>query len=138
HVASTVYSVTSYQMLRREALECERYNRLHPLAEKRIPYVRQVLGETSGPIIAASDYLRAVPEQIAPFLDGRLLVLGTDGFGRSDTRKALRRFFEIDAEHVTVAALHALAERRDIERSVVQQAIQAFGINADGPAPWTT
>jgi pyruvate dehydrogenase E1 component len=137
HVASTVYSVTSYQMLRREALECERYNRLHPQAEKRVSYVRQVLGNVPGPIIAASDYVRAVPELIAPFLEGRLLALGTDGFGRSDTRKALRRFFEIDAEHVTVAALYCLAERGEIDRSLVQQAVESLGVSPDAPPPWT-
>jgi pyruvate dehydrogenase E1 component len=124
-------------MLRREALECERYNRLHPQAEKRVSYVRQVLGNVPGPIIAASDYVRAVPELIAPFLEGRLLALGTDGFGRSDTRKALRRFFEIDAEHVTVAALYCLAERGEIDRSLVQQAVESLGVSPDAPPPWT-
>jgi pyruvate dehydrogenase E1 component len=95
------------------------------------------LGNTKGPIIASSDYMRAVPEQIANYVDGRLLALGTDGFGRSETRQSLRRFFEIDAESVAVAALYALAERGELERKVVAQAIRDLGINPEAPAPWT-
>jgi pyruvate dehydrogenase E1 component len=136
-VGSTVHSATSYQELRRDCLECERWNRLHPDQKPRMSYVQQVLGKTKGPIIASSDYMRAVPEQIAPYVDGRLLALGTDGFGRSETRSALRRFFEIDAEHIAVASLYALAQRGEIERSVVQKAIVDLGIKADNPAPWT-
>jgi pyruvate dehydrogenase E1 component len=136
-IASTVYSATSYQMLRRDALECERHNRLHPAGEKKQPYVSQVLGKTKGPIIATSDYMRAVPEQVASYLDGRLVALGTDGFGRSETRKALRRFFEVDAEHVALAALSALADRGEIDRAVVEKAVKELGANADAPPPWT-
>jgi pyruvate dehydrogenase E1 component len=136
-VASTVYSATSYQMLRRDAMECERHNRLHPEAPAKVPHVRQVLGQTAGPVIATSDYMRALPEQVAPYLDNRMLALGTDGFGRSDTRKALRRFFEIDAENVAVAALFALAERKELDRSAVANAIKELGINPNTPAPWT-
>jgi pyruvate dehydrogenase E1 component len=140
-VASSVYSVTSYQMLRRDAMECERYNRLHPDGEGRQAYVRKVLGDTRGPVIATSDYMRAVPEQVAPYLQdakgGRLLALGTDGFGRSETRKALRRFFEIDAEHVALAALSALAGRGELDRAAVRKAVADLGLNPDAPAPWT-
>jgi pyruvate dehydrogenase E1 component len=137
-VASTVYSATSYQELRRDAIECERVNRLHPEKPKRVPYVEQVLGtDASIPVIASSDYMRALPEQIAPFLNCRMLALGTDGFGRSDTRASLRRFFEVDAEHVTVAALHALAERGALDRGVVSQAIKDLGVDPERPAPWT-
>ena len=139
-VASTVYSVTSYQMLRRDAMECERYNRLHPAGEGRLPYVRKVLGNTRGPVVATSDYMRSLPDLIGPYLHdakgGRLLALGTDGFGRSETRKALRRFFEVDAEHVVVAALYALAERGELDRGVVTKAIGELGVNPDGPPPW--
>ena len=110
-VGSTVFSATSYQELRRDAIECERWNRLHPDQPKRMPYVAKVLGETKGPIIASSDYMRALPEQIASYVGGRLTALGTDGFGRSDTRKALRRFFEVDAESVVVSALYAWRTR---------------------------
>ena len=136
-IASTVYSATSYQMLRRDALDCERHNRLHPESTAKAPYVKQVLGKTRGPIVATSDYMRAVPDQVAPFLDNRLLSLGTDGFGRSETRKALRRFFEVDAENVAVAALYALAERGDLDRGVVTKAVKELGLNPDAPAPWT-
>jgi pyruvate dehydrogenase E1 component len=140
-VASTVYSVTSYPQLRRDALECERHNRLHPDGEGKLPFIQKVLGNTRGPIVATSDYLRSLPEMIAPFLTdkfgGRLLALGTDGFGRSETRKALRRFFEIDAEHTAVAALYALAERGELDRAVVKKAITELGLNPDAPHPWT-
>jgi pyruvate dehydrogenase E1 component len=96
-----------------------------------------VLGDTKGPIVASSDYMRTLPEQIAPYVGERLVALGTDGFGRSDTRKALRRFFEVDAESVVVAALHALAERGEFERSAVAKAVKDLGIDANRPAPWT-
>jgi len=138
NVASTVYSATSYQELRRDAIEAERLNRLHPDRPRHVPYVEQVLGtDVSTAVIASSDYLRAMPEQIASFLPGRLLALGTDGFGRSETRQNLRRFFEVDAEHVTVAALRALADRGQIDRSVVTQAIKDLGVDPERPAPWT-
>jgi len=137
NVASTVYSATSYQQLRRDALECERSNRLHPDQKKKVPYVEQVLGSTKGPIIASSDYMRALPEQVAPYLNQRLVALGTDGFGRSDTRKALRRFFEVDAESVVAAALYALAEHGELDRTAVKKAIVDLGLNADKPPPWT-
>ena len=136
-VASTVYSVTSYQMLRRDAIECERHNRLHPGEEGKLPYVQKILGNTKGPVVATSDYMRALAEQVGPYLDGRLLALGTDGFGRSETRKNLRRFFEVDAENVTVAALYALSERGELDRAVVAKAIQDLGIDPTRPAPWT-
>jgi pyruvate dehydrogenase E1 component len=137
-VASTVFSATSYQELRRDAIECERVNRLHPERPKQVPYVQQVLGtDANVPVIASSDYMRALSEQVAPYLNNRLLALGTDGFGRSETRANLRRFFEVDAEHVAVATLHALAERGQLDRGVVKQAIQDLGIDPERPAPWT-
>lgn len=136
-IGSTVYSATSYQMLRRDALECERFNRLHPEVPARLPYVRKVLAQTPGPVIATSDYMRTLAEQIAPYLDGRLLALGTDGFGRSETRKALRRFFEVDAEHVAAAALYSLAQRGEMDRAAVAKAIKELGINPEAPPPWT-
>jgi pyruvate dehydrogenase E1 component len=137
-IASTVYSATSYQELRRDAIECERLNRLHPDRPRQVPYLEQVLGtDASVPAIASSDYMRAVPEQIAHFLPGRLLALGTDGFGRSETRSNLRRFFEVDAEHVSGAALFALADRGKLDRAIVSQAIKDLGIDTERPAPWT-
>ena len=136
-VASTVYSVTSYQMLRTDAIRCERHNRLNGGAKKQQPYVQKVLGGTRGPVIATSDYLRAVPDLLAPYLGGRLTALGTEGFGRSDTRKALRRFFEMDAEHVSAAALYALAESGKLDRAVAATADKELGIDTERPAPWT-
>jgi pyruvate dehydrogenase E1 component len=136
-VASTVYSATSYQALRRDLLEADRWNRLHPDQPRKTTYVEQVLGNEKVPVIASSDYMRALPEQILPVLGERLLALGTDGFGRSDTRKALRRFFEIDAESVAVAALYKLAEFGRLDRAVVKDAIGKFGLDAEKAAPWT-
>jgi pyruvate dehydrogenase E1 component len=136
-IASTVYSATSYQALRKDAIECERFNRLHPDAPKKTPYVAQVLGGTKGPIVATSDYMRALPESVAPYLNGRLLALGTDGFGRSETRKALRRFFEVDAESVAVSALYALFQSGQLDPGTVKKAVAEFGLNPDAPHPWT-
>jgi pyruvate dehydrogenase E1 component len=138
NVASTVFSATSYQELRRDAIECERVNRLHPEQSRKVPFVEQVLGaDTKVPVIASSDYMRTLPEQVSPYLNGRMLALGTDGFGRSETRANLRRFFEIDAEHVTLAALCALTERSGLDRAVVSQAIKDLGIDPNRPLPWT-
>ena len=119
------------------AIECERWNRLHPQEPARKSYVDQMLGTTKGPIVASSDYVRAVPELIGPYTQGRLLALGTEGFGRSDTRKALRRFFEVDAESVAVAAIFALAQREELDRAVAEQAIKDLGLDPERPAPWT-
>jgi pyruvate dehydrogenase E1 component len=140
-VASNVYSVTSYQMLRKDALEVERRNRLRPDEQPKKSYVQQVLGDTKGPIVASSDYLRVLPDTLSPFLKDakgtRLLALGTEGFGRSETRKNLRRFFEVDAEHVVIAALTSLADRGEIDRKLVKQAITDLGVDPNRPAPWT-
>ena len=137
NISSTVYSATSYQELRRDCIDCERWNRLHPTQPARKSHVDTVLGDTKGPIIASSDYMRALPEQIANYVNGRLLALGTDGFGRSETRANLRRFFEIDAESIVVAALFSLAQRGELDRDIVQRAIRELGLNPDAAAPWT-
>ena len=89
------------------------------------------------PVVAATDYVRAYPQLIASYVGARFVTLGTDGFGRSDTRNALRRFFEVDRQHVVVAALHALAEAGTVPRATVAEAIRRYGIDADTPAPWT-
>ena len=136
-VASTVYSATSYQELRRDCIEVERHNRLHPDQPKKKSYLDSVLGATPGPVIASSDYMRTLHEQISPYLNGRMLALGTDGFGRSETRQNLRRFFEVDAEHVAYAALYALSERGELDKKVLTQAIKDLGIDAERPHPWT-
>jgi pyruvate dehydrogenase E1 component len=135
-VTSDVWSVTSFTELRRDGLETERWNRLHPNAEQRAAYVESAFAGRSGPFIAATDYMRSFADQIRPFVSGRYVVLGTDGFGRSDYRSKLREFFEVDRHHVTVAALKALADDGVVETRIVQDAIERYGINADLDAPW--
>ena len=130
-VESGVWSVTSYTELRRDGMEVERHNRLHPTAEPRRSFVEESLGGESGPVVAATDYIRALPDSIRPWVDAPFTVLGTDGFGRSDYRKALRRFFEVDRHHVAVAALHALGRDED-----AKAAIEKYGIDPETEAPW--
>jgi len=137
-VATDVWSVTSYNELRREALAVERWNRLHPASEVKIPYVAQVLNGTNGPIIAATDYMKAVPDQLSPWLCGRLNTLGTDGFGRSENREHLRNFFEISAEAIVEATLAALARTGAIPAERAQAALAELGINPDKPDPART
>jgi pyruvate dehydrogenase E1 component len=130
-VAADVWSVTSYTELRRDGMEVERWNRLHPTEEPRLSYVERMLADRNGPVVAASDYIRALPDGIRPWVNRPYTVLGTDGFGRSDYRRALRRFFEVDREHVTVAALNAIGRRED-----AAAAISKYGLEADAVAPW--
>ncbi|MEZ4501267.1 MAG: pyruvate dehydrogenase (acetyl-transferring), homodimeric type [Dehalococcoidia bacterium] len=134
-VAAEVWSVTSYNELRREALEVERWNRLHPTETARTPFVTQRLGGGAPAVVAASDYVKALPESIAQWVPGRFATLGTDGFGRSATRAELRDFFEVDAKHIALAALHALAEEEALAPSVVQQAIEDLEIDPEKPSP---
>jgi pyruvate dehydrogenase E1 component len=135
-VNADVWSATSYRELRRDALETERWNMLHPEQTPRRSYVQQLLGnEPNGVFLAASDFMRQVPEMISRWVPGGLFVLGTDGFGRSETRPALRRHFEVDAECITVAALWQLAQRGAVKPALVQQAIQKFGINPEKVSP---
>ena len=137
-VAVELWSATSYKALREEALAVERWNRLHPTEAPRTPYVTQVLEDAQGPIVAVTDFMKLVPDQIARFIpDGpyRLSVLGTDGYGRSDTRAALRRHFETDAAHVVVTVLHALETDGSVTAEMVAKTIAAYGIDADAPDP---
>jgi pyruvate dehydrogenase E1 component len=137
-VAADVWSATSFNLLYRDGMDCERWNTRHPEAEPRVPYVTQCLGETAGPIIAATDYVRAIPEQVRAYLPGkRYLTLGTDGFGRSDTRQALRRFFEVDRWNIVIATLKALADEGSVPVAKVSEAIAKYGIDADKPNPMT-
>ncbi len=135
HVSSDVWSVTSYKQLRTDAHAARRWNRLHPNSDIRKSYLEEVLEGVEGPFIATSDYVTLVPDQVRPWIPGDYVVLGTDGFGRSEGRKDLRRFFEVDAENITIATLDALAGRCRIKKSVVQQAIQDLGVNPDKPNP---
>jgi pyruvate dehydrogenase E1 component len=136
-VAAELWSATSYKKLREEALHVERANRLHPSREPQVPLVTQLLGESQGPITAVSDYMKLVPDQIARFVpDGRPFhVLGTDGMGRSDTREALRRFFEIDTGSVVATVLTGLAEAGEVDASVVDDAIRRYDIDPDAADP---
>jgi pyruvate dehydrogenase E1 component len=134
-IQADVWSVTSYNELRREALTAERWNRLHPAQPPRRPYVQQVLDGAAGPIIAATDYMKAVPDQVAPWLAGRLVSLGTDGFGRSDNRQYLRRHFEVNAESIAAAALSSLARRGEIEPERARSALSDLGIDPEAGDP---
>jgi pyruvate dehydrogenase E1 component len=134
-VASDVWSVTSYTQLRRDAQECHRWNMLHPEEEPRKSYLETVFHGVEGPCIAASDYVRALAEQIAPWSPGGLFALGTDGMGRSDARKALRRHFEVDAQFIALAALWKLSQCCHFKRSDVAKAIGELGIDPDKASP---
>jgi pyruvate dehydrogenase E1 component len=136
-VASTVWSAPSLSELRREALLAERWNRLHPAEEPRRPYLTSCLAEGGGPIVAATDYLRTVADQIRAWVPGRYLVLGTDGFGRSDRRESLRSFFEVDRHHIVVAALEGLAADGVLPRERWAEALQRYALDPEKPAPWT-
>ena len=136
-VAVDVWSATSYKLLRDDALSVERWNRLHPTDAPRVPYVTETLAEAEGPIVAVSDFLKAVPDQIARFVPTPLVSLGTDGYGFSDTRVALRRHFETDAAHVTVAVLEALARQGDLKAERVAEAIRRYDIDTERPDPRT-
>ncbi len=137
-VAAEVWSATSYKLLREDALEAERWNRLHPTEPPRTPYVTEQLGGVEGPIVAVTDYMKAVPDQIARFVPHPFLPLGTDGFGYSDTRAALRRHFEVDAAHVVVAALDGLAIQGKVGGDLVEKAIRLYGLDPDAPDPRLT
>ncbi len=128
-IPADVYSITSFSELRREALECDRFNLLHPAEPARTPYVHTLLGQRDGPIVAATDYVRNVPDQIRPWLPQPYVTLGTDGFGRSDARAELRRFFEVDRNFIALAALKALADADRIDRKTVVAAVQTLGID---------
>jgi pyruvate dehydrogenase E1 component len=136
-VDAAVWSVTSYTELHRDGIECERWSRLHPASDARHSFVTQALAGSSGPVVAASDYVRAVPELIRAFVPRRYVTLGTDGFGRSDTRGALQAFFEVDATSIVIATLKGLADDNVIEGSRVAEALRKYGRHVDVGAPWT-
>ena len=136
-VAADVWSVTSYSELRREGIDCDRWNRRNPTATGRTPYVGTCLEGIDGPFIAASDYMRIVPDQIRQWVPRRFVVLGTDGFGRSDSRAALREFFEVNSSNIVLAALKALADDDKLDRETVQSAVVALELDPDKPNPVT-
>ncbi|MAE95888.1 MAG: pyruvate dehydrogenase (acetyl-transferring), homodimeric type, partial [Deltaproteobacteria bacterium] len=135
-IPAEVWSVTSWGELRREGLEAEHWNALHPGDPQRTPIVAQCLEGSDAPVIAATDYMRAVPDQIRSFVPARYRTLGTDGFGRSDTRERLRYFFEVNRHFVAIAALKALSDEGHLPPATVQGAIEKFGIAPSKPVPW--
>jgi pyruvate dehydrogenase E1 component len=138
NVDADVWSVTSYKNLYRNGNDCERWNMLHPAEPQRVPYVTECFQNTPGVIVAASDYMKVLPESIAKWLPRALLALGTDGFGRSENRIALRDFFEVDAKHIVLATLTALARETQIKPEDLQKAIKDLGINPEKPNPATS
>jgi pyruvate dehydrogenase E1 component len=134
-VAADVWSATSFQQLRADALRAERHNRLHPEEEAWVPYVVRQLADAPGPVIAATDYVKAVPDMVARWIDRPYVVLGTDGFGRSDTRDALRTYFEVSPEHIAYAALAGLAQGGEVSTDELTQARAALGIDPDRGDP---
>jgi pyruvate dehydrogenase E1 component len=134
-VSADVWSATSYKLLRSDAVRCQRWNMLHPTQPPKKSYVEEILAKEHGAFVAVSDNIRTVADQIAPWVPGGLFTLGTDGFGRSDTRARLRRFFGVDAESTVIGTLYALAEKNLIDRKVVAQAIKDLGVDAEKVQP---
>ncbi len=134
-IDSEIWSVTSFNELRRDGLEVERYNLLNPTKEKKITYLEQCLGKTEGPILAASDYMRMNTDQIRPYISKSFYSLGTDGYGRSDTRKNLRKFFEVDKEHIVTYGLSILASEQLIASKYAEEAIKKYNIDKNKPMP---
>jgi len=137
-VAADVWSVTSYKQLYRDGNDCERWNMLHPGETPRVPYVSQKLKDAPGVLVAASDYMKVLPESIAQWMPRPLVALGTDGFGRSESRVALRDFFEVDAKHIVLATLTALSRDKQIKPDVLQKALKELGINPEKANPANT
>ena len=136
-VSSDVWSVTSFSELRRDGIDCDRWNMLHPAEQPRQSCVAQSLAGQAGPCIAATDYMRIVADQIRQWVPGRYVVLGTDGYGRSDSRAALRDFFEVDSRYVVIAALKALADEGSVDAATVAKAIESLGVDPARPNPVT-
>jgi pyruvate dehydrogenase E1 component len=136
-VDADLWSCPSFTELARDGKAVARENLLHPEAPPKRCHVERCLAEAPGPVVAATDYVRTFAEQIRPYVDRRYVVLGTDGYGRSDTREKLRRFFEVDRHHVTVAALKALADEGQVPAKTVAEAMRKYGIDPEKPAPWT-
>jgi len=136
-IPTDIWSVTSFNELRRNALKVERWNQLHPSEERKRSYVEQCFGDRSGPYIAATDYMKIVADQIRCWVPGRFISLGTDGYGRSDARKALRSHFEVDKHSIVVTTLKALADDGVLDQNTVVAAIEKYGIDPDRPDPVT-
>ena len=137
-IPADVWSVTSYKELLRDAQDCERWNMLHPDEELKVPYIKQAFQNEEGYFVAASDYMKILPESISKWIPGDLISLGTDGFGRSDGRAALRDFFEVDAKYITLAGLNLMRKHNKVKASFVKQVIKDLGINSEKPNPAVT
>jgi len=135
NVSSDVWSVTSFNALQRDGVAAQRWNLLHPEEKPRLSYVEECLRDRQGPGVASTDYIRTFAEQIRPYVGRRYVALGTDGYGRSDFRRKLRAFFEVDRHFVALAALHALAEEGSLPASTVQKALKKYGIDPSKPNP---
>jgi pyruvate dehydrogenase E1 component len=135
-IAADIWSVPSFTELRREGMEVDRWNLLHPGEEPRTTWVQSSLEGRSGPVVAATDYMRSFADQIRPWIGAPYHVLGTDGYGRSDYRKTLRSFFEVDRHHVVLAALTELARAGEVDADAPKKAIESYGIDTERPAPW--
>src|SRR5690348_13504159 len=136
-VQADVWSATSFNQLRRDGIDAERWNLLHPEEKPRLSYVEQRLNDRKGPVVGASDYIRTFADQIRPYVKRRYVTLGTDGFGRSDFRRKLREFFEVNRYYVALAALKALADEGDIPLKTVSEAIKKYNIDPSKPNPVT-
>jgi pyruvate dehydrogenase E1 component len=136
-VTADIWSCTSFNELRREGLDIDRWNMLHPTDGPRVPYLEQCLKGREGPVIAATDYVKSYADQVRQFVPGRFRVLGTDGFGRSDYRVKLRQFFEVNRFYIAIASLKALADEGTISLVKAAEAIKKYGINPDKPNPIT-
>jgi len=137
NVAADLWSVPSFTELAREGAQVERWNLLHPTEERQVSHVTKLLKDAKGPVVASTDYVRALVDQIRGYVPNKFVVLGTDGYGRSDTREKLRHFFEVDRYWVTVAALNALADEGTIDRKVVADAIKKYALDPAKPNPMT-
>ncbi len=135
NISANVWSITSYNELRREAMNVERWNMLHPTKPPKKPYISQCLDGNDGVFVAATDYMKTLPDAISKWIPGTLIALGTDGFGRSDSRKALRDFFEVDARTIVFAALGALYQSNKIKANIIEKALKDLDINPDKKNP---
>ena len=134
-IPADVWSVTSYKELLSDAQECERWNMLHPGETPKIPYIKKVLENEEGYFVAASDYMKILPDSISRWIPGDIITLGTDGFGRSDGRAELRDFFEVDAKHITLAAMNLMLKQNKIKPAFVIQAMKDMGIDSEKQNP---
>ena len=134
-IRDRLWSATSYKALREDALAAERWNRLHPTESPRTPYVTEALASAPGPVLAVTDFMKSVPDQVSRWVPATYASLGTDGYGRSDTRAQLRRHFETDAQHVVVAVLSTLVQNDDAKPQEVADAIADYGLDPEAPDP---